>query len=67
MTAALDTPLMMVDNTGRRHAFFITMDGGKYVARGPDQPSGNRSFISPRMETNEEAVAYASRAILREG
>lgn len=64
MMVNLDTPLMMVDHAARRHSFFITLDNGKYVSRGPDIPAGNRSFISPRMETIEEAVAYARRAIL---
>lgn len=67
MMLELDTPLMMVDSHGHRHIFFIEDEGGKYVARGPDIPTGNRSFISPRQETIEEAVAYARRAILGEG
>lgn len=55
----LNVPLMLSDSTGKRHAFFIVAESGRYVARGPDLPAGNRSFISPSYNTIEEAVDYA--------
>ena len=64
MNDYFEGPLMMVDKIGRRHAFFITMDGGKYVAFGSDQPVGNRSFISPRQNTRDEAMEFARQRIM---
>ena len=64
----LHEPHLMTDSNGKRHVFFITTESGEnygnYIARGSEQPTGNRYFISPPQNTIEEAVAYARKQIV---
>lgn len=63
MTSDFEGPLHFPAD---RNVFFLNQDNrGKWQADAPGTPSGNVSFLSPWMNTRDEAVEYARQAITR--